>query len=236
MMNALCHPDDQPLIGITSQYEIERERTWIRSSYTGAVIRAGGIPVILDQYEDEAVLRTLLPRLDGILFTGGVDINPRLYGEEIDPKCGEIADVRDAFEQKLMAVVEASDIPVLGICRGIQSINVLSGGSLHQHIDNHQSVRHGVSVVEGTRLHSIIGKTEINSNSFHHQCVKVPAPGMVVTAHAEDGTIEAIERPGERFFVGVQWHPELLSANEEDHHALFTAFVNAAREYRAKLS
>jgi len=226
----------QPLIGITPQYEIGRERAWIRSSYTGAVIRAGGIPVLLDQYEDKAVMEALLPRLDGILFTGGVDLNPKLYGEEIDPKCGEIADVRDAFEQKLMEVVEQYDIPVFGICRGIQSLNVLCGGSLHQHIDNHQSVRHDVEITEGTRLHTIIGKTKINANSFHHQCVKVPAPGLIVTAHAEDGTIEAIERPGERFFVGVQWHPELLSANEEDHHALFCAFIGAAREYRAALN
>jgi putative glutamine amidotransferase len=226
----------RPLIGITPQYEIERERAWIRSSYTGAVIRAGGIPVILDQYEDQAVMEALLPRLDGILFTGGVDLNPKLYGEEVDPKCGEIADVRDAFEQKLMEVVEQYDIPVFGICRGIQSMNVLCGGSLHQHRDGHQSVRHDVDITEGTRLHAIIGKTKINANSFHHQCVKAIAPGLIVTAHAEDGTVEAIERPGERFFVGVQWHPELLSANEEDHHALFCAFIGAAREYRASLS
>jgi putative glutamine amidotransferase len=92
-----------------------------------------------------------------------------------------------------------------------------------------------VEITEGTRLHAIIGKTKINANSFHHQCVKAPAPGLIVTAHAEDGTVEAIERPGERFFVGVQWHPELLSANEEDHHALFCAFIGAAREYRAAL-
>ena len=226
----------QPLIGITPQYEIERERAWIRSSYTGAVIRAGGIPVILDQYEDKAVLEALLPRLDGILFTGGVDINPKLYGEEVDPKCGEIADARDDFEVRLMEVVEQYDIPVFGICRGIQSLNVLCGGSLHQHRDNHQGVRHDVDITEGTRLHAIIGKTKINANSFHHQCVKAIAPGLIVTAHAEDGTIEAIERPGERFFVGVQWHPELLSANEEDHHALFYAFIGAAREYRASLT
>lgn len=227
----------KPLIGITPQYEIERERAWIRSSYTGAVIRAGGIPVILDQYPDgKETIEALLPRLDGILFTGGVDLNPKLYGEEIDPKCGEIADVRDAFEQKLMEVVEQYDIPVFGICRGIQSLNVLCGGSLHQHIDNHQSVRHDVEITEGTRLHAIIGKTKINANSFHHQCVKVSAPGLIVTAHAGDGTIEAIERPGERFFVGVQWHPELLSAEEGDHHALFCAFIGAAREYRLQHS
>ncbi len=227
----------KPLIGITPQYEIERERAWIRSSYTGAVIRAGGIPVILDQYPDgKETIEALLPRLDGILFTGGVDLNPKLYGEEIDPKCGEIADVRDAFEQKLMEVVEQYDIPVFGICRGIQSLNVLCGGSLHQHIDNHQSVRHDVEITEGTRLHAIIGKTKINANSFHHQCVKVPAPGLIVTAHAGDGTIEAIERPGERFFVGVQWHPELLSAEEGDHHALFCAFIGAAKEYRLQHS
>lgn len=225
----------QPLIGITPQYELARERAWIRSSYTGAVIRAGGIPVILDQYPTKETMEALLPRLDGILFTGGVDINPKLYGEEIDPKCGEVADARDAFEQTLMEVVEQYDIPVFGICRGIQSLNVLCGGSLHQHRDNHQGTRHDVEIVKGTRLHAILGKTKINANSFHHQCVKALAPGLAVTAHAEDGTVEAIERPGARFFVGVQWHPELLSANEEDHHALFLAFVEAAREYRSSV-
>lgn len=232
----LMNTSYKPLIGITPQYELARERSWIRSSYTGAVIRAGGIPVILDQYPTKETMEDLLPRLDGILFTGGVDINPKLYGEEIDPKCGEIADARDAFEQTLMEVVEQYDIPVFGICRGIQSLNVLCGGSLHQHRDNHQDVRHDVEIVEGTRLHAILGKTKINANSFHHQCVKVPAPGLTVTAHAEDGTVEAIERPGARFFVGVQWHPELLSANEADHHALFLAFIDAAREYRSSLS
>lgn len=230
------NPSYKPLIGITPQYEIERGRAWIRSSYTGAIIRAGGIPVILDQYPTKETAEALLPRLDGVLFTGGVDINPKLYGEEIDPKCGEIADVRDAFEQRLMEVVEQYDIPVFGICRGIQSMNVLSGGSLHQHRDNHQDVRHDVEVKAGTRLHAILGKTCINANSYHHQCVKVPAPGMTVTAYAPDGTVEAIERPGDRFFIGVQWHPELLSADEADHHALFLAFVEAAREYRRALS
>ena len=230
------NPTYKPLIGITPQYEIERGRAWIRSSYTGAIIRAGGIPVILDQYPTKETAEELLPRLDGVLFTGGVDINPKLYGEEIDPKCGEVADVRDAFEQMLMEVVEQYDIPVFGICRGIQSMNVLSGGSLHQHRDNHQDVRHDVEIKAGTRLHAILGKTSINANSYHHQCVKVPAPGLIVTAHAEDGTIEAIERPGERFFVGVQWHPELLSAEECDHHALFEAFIGAAREYRNPLA
>lgn len=235
-MNKITETAYQPLIGITPQYEIERERSWIRSSYTDAVIRAGGIPVILDQYRDNETVKALLPRLDGILFTGGVDINPKLYGEEVDEKCGEIADVRDDFEVRLMEVVGQYDIPVFGICRGIQSLNVLCGGSLHQHIDCHHSVRHDVDITEGTRLHAILGKTKINTNSFHHQCVKAIAPGLVITAHAEDGTVEAIERPGDRFFVGVQWHPELLSANEEDHHALFCAFIRAAREYRASLS
>ena len=231
-MKELTKTAYQPLIGITPQYEIERERAWIRSSYTGAVIRAGGIPVILDQYQDNETIKALLPRLDGVLFTGGVDINPKLYGEEIDEKCGEIADARDDFEVRLMEVVEQYEIPVFGICRGIQSLNVLCGGSLHQHRDNHQGVRHDVAITEGTRLHSIIGKTKINSNSFHHQCVKAIAPGLIITAQADDGIVEAIERPGERFFVGVQWHPELLSANEEDHHALFCAFIRAAQEYR----
>lgn len=235
-MQAMFTAANQPLIGIAPQYDRAGERVWIRASYTGAVIRAGGIPVWMDMYEDPAVIRALLPQLGGVLFTGGVDLHPKLYGEEIDPKCGDIAEVRDAFEARLFALTEEAEIPVFGICRGIQSMNVFAGGSLHQHRDGHHNVRHGVEVAEGSRLHKILGKTQINTNSFHHQCVKEIAPGLIVTAHAEDGTVEAIERPGERFFVGVQWHPELLSAQEDDHHALFCAFIGAAREYRHSLS
>ena len=223
--------DYQPLIGITPQYDTEGERVWIRSSYSEAVIAAGGIPVTLDQVTQPAVLDALCARLDGVLFSGGVDIHPGRYGEEIDPKCGTIAEVRDAFEAALFAAAEKTGMPVLGICRGIQTLNVFSGGTLCQHIDGHSGVRHMVDVVADTRLYGILGKTDINTNSFHHQCVKGPAPGMMVNAYAADGTIEGIERPGDRFFIGVQWHPERMT-DEEDHLAILRAFVDAARAYR----
>lgn len=220
---------NQPLIGITPQYEKERERVWIRQSYTEAVIRGGGIPVLLDQYADRAVIAKVVSRMDGILLTGGVDLHPRLYGEEIDPMCGEITEIRDIFELALLDALAVRAVPVLGICRGIQTLNVHAGGSLHQHLPDHKAVRHGVSVIPGTRLYDILGKAQIDANSYHHQAVKTPAPGFTVSAYASDGTIEAIERPGSRFYIGVQWHPELLTG-ETDHAALFRAFVRAAAD------
>lgn len=225
----------QPIIGITPQYDTEGERVWIRTSYSEAIIAAGGIPVVLDQVTQPAVLDALCARLDGILFSGGVDLHPRHYGEDIDPRCGAIAEARDAFEAALFAAAVKTEIPVLGICRGIQTLNVFSGGSLHQHIDGHSGVRHETTVIVGTRLHGILGKTEIETNSFHHQCVKVPAPGMTVSAYASDGTVEGMERSGERFFVGVQWHPERM-IDEEAHLAILRAFVDAARAYRSALT
>ena len=222
----------KPLVGITPQYEIERERSWIRQSYVNAVVAAGGLPVMLDQYTDQTVMHDLCARLDGILFSGGVDLHPKLYGEAVTPECGAIAEVRDVFEEKLYAEVDQSQIPVLGICRGIQSLNVFSGGSLYQHIPGHSDVRHPVRIVPGTRLYDILGKTEIDANSHHHQAVKAVGKGFLIAANAEDDikTIEAIERPGARFFIGVQWHPEALPG-EEDHEKLFRAFVAACAEY-----
>lgn len=219
----------RPLIGITPQYDTAQSRAWIRSTYVNAVIAAGGIPVMLDQYTDRDTVVALVDRLDGILFSGGCDIHPAYYGEAIDPKCGTISDARDAFEEMLFSVIDQSSIPVLGICRGIQALNVFAGGSLHQHIDNHQDTRHTVKIAADSRLAAILGKTEIVSNSYHHQAVKVPAPGFAVTAHADDGTLEAIERTGERFFIGVQWHPEMMA--EEEQKALFRAFTDACTVY-----
>ncbi len=222
----------KPLIGITPQYDIEQSRSWIRQSYVQAVIAAGGIPVILDQYEDRDTVAALIERLDGILFSGGCDIHPKYYGEDVAPNCGAISDVRDTFEAMLFSLIDRHTIPVLGICRGIQSMNVFAGGALHQHIDHHQDVRHIVRIESGTRLAECLGMTEIDSNSHHHQAVKAPAPGYSITAYAYDGTVEAIERPGERFFIGVQWHPEAMA--EEEQHRLFRAFCDACAMYAAQ--
>ncbi|MBQ8576675.1 MAG: gamma-glutamyl-gamma-aminobutyrate hydrolase family protein [Clostridia bacterium] len=218
-----------PLIGITPQYDASAKQVWIRKVYVDAVIRAGGIPVMLDQYTDRDTVAKLCTRLDGILFSGGCDLHPNLYGEEVLPECDTIAPERDAFEALLFSEVERAELPVLGICRGIQSLNVFAGGSLYQDIPGHRDVRHPVRIEAGTHLHTILGKTEISANSYHHQAVKVPAPGFVVSAYAADGTMEAVERPGERFFVGVQWHPELL-VDEEDHARIFRAFVSACSD------
>ncbi len=221
----------KPMIGITPNFDPEQKRVWVRPTYTNALIAAGAVPVILDQYTDRDTVASLVERLDGFLFSGGCDIHPQYYGEEIAPNCGPVAEERDTFESMLFSLVDHHTVPVLGICRGVQSMNVFAGGSLHQHIDDHVNIRHAVTIERGTRLHSILGidGVDMEANSFHHQAVKVPAPGYIIAAHAADGTVEAIERPGERFFIGVQWHPEIMDDAEQKQ--LLCAFCEACRTY-----
>lgn len=220
----------RPLIGITPQYDALAQRVWIRSTYSEAVLAAGGIPVFFDLCTGEDALRAACAGLDGVLFSGGVDLHPRLYGALQEAACGEISPERDAFESALFDAVLDSGIPVLGICRGIQALNVFAGGTLMQHIEGHSDGSHRVRIVRGTRLHALLGTDVLEANSYHHQCVRTPAPGTVVSAYAADGTIEGIELPGDRFFVGVQWHPERILDNP-CHRALMDAFIGAARAY-----
>ncbi len=227
----------KPIIAITPQYDWERNRVWMRPQYCSSVFRAGGVPVLLDQIYDTAYAKDICDSCDGILFTGGVDINPKHYGEEVLPECGEIADKRDEFELPLYAEAAKRDMPILGICRGIQLINVAAGGTLCQHVPAHAGVKHDVEIARGSLLYDILGKDTIYTNSSHHQCVKMPAPNMTAQAWSnleESGRlIESIYDPDARFNLGVQWHPENLfyNDNDEDSKRIFEAYIAACSEY-----
>ena len=183
---------------------------------------------------------------DGFLFTGGPDINPFLFGEDTHLKCGNISAARDHLEFRLLSAAMDAGKPIFGICRGVQVLNVGLGGSLYQDIPSqterefpiaHQQPFyynipcHRVNITENTLLHSIChGETQIAVNSSHHQCVHIPAPGLVVSAVAPDGIIEAVEKPDyPNFFLGVQWHPEYLWDRDEAAMGLFQAFVDACK-------
>ena len=227
------------LIGVTP-YLTEKGDMTQNHDYFDAVFRAGGIPVQLPLTEDEAVMREMLNRIDGLLLTGGADVGPDMYGEEKLPCCGETTPARDRFEFPLCRLALEMDMPILAICRGHQVLSCALGGTMYQDIaeqfgpelkhpqyDTPRDKVHGMSVEEGSLLHRITGLTQFQVNSRHHQAVKTPGAGLKVIARAPDGLIEGVELPGKKFVLGVQWHPESLSDRYAEAQALFNAFVGA---------
>ena len=221
------------------------DTTFCSIRYTDAVLASGGIPLIVPMKTDEASLKQLCGCADGFLFAGGVDLDPSLYGEEKLNDTVEIDSIRDSLEMTAVKLVSDTGKPVLGICRGIQSVNVGMGGSLWQDIPAqipdalcHQQkapgteTTHEVTVRPGTRLYGITGAKTIMTNTFHHQAVKKPADGLTVSAQSEDGVIEALELPGDRFFMLVQWHPEFTATTDKVSEALFRSFINEAKRER----
>jgi putative glutamine amidotransferase len=199
-------------------------------TYLRAIERAGGMPVVLPPLgEAEA----LLDRLDGICLSGGPDLDPAAYGApDRHAELGPTEPALDVFELELARAADRRGLPILGVCRGAQALNVARGGTLHQHLPGHRQAEpgivptHAVKVAAGTRLASLVGAGTLAVNSFHHQAVDELGSGLVVAARAADGAVEAIEAPG-RFLLGVQWHAETL-AGVPEHLALFTALVDAA--------
>jgi putative glutamine amidotransferase len=212
--------------------------------YSQAVALAGGAPVLIPLELGKSAWRSLYERLDGLLLPGGVDMDPAHYGEARHPDLGEVDDALDAAELVLTRWALEEDLPLLGICRGIQTLNVAAGGSLYQDLPaqfpgalqhrfsppeyprDHRG--HTVHIQAGSRLAQVLETLDLPVNSRHHQAVKEAAPGFVVAARAPDGVIEGLEKPGARFCVGVQWHPESLAAGDPQMLALFEAFVQAA--------
>jgi gamma-glutamyl-gamma-aminobutyrate hydrolase PuuD len=232
----------RPVIGITTYAQ---EATWgvwrlpaalIPLNYVEAVERAGGRPVLIPPSE-EGVEETI-EALDGIVFSGGADVDPARYGADAHPETDTPQSHRDAGELALLRSALERDLPVLAVCRGFQLLNVARGGDLVQHLPDavgheaHKEIpgtfsEHPVDVKEGTRLASLIGaRSEVASH--HHQALGKVGEGLTETAWAQDGTLEAVEDPARRFAVGVQWHPE---AGEDQ--ALFEGLVHEARAYRA---
>ena len=231
-------------IGVTPS-GAEGRKLMINQDYLEAVYRAGAVPVLFPLTGDGRETAELLSRVDGLLLTGGEDVDPALYGEEKRPCCGGISEARDAMEIPLCRLAVQRDLPLLAICRGLQVLACALGGTLYQdiaeefspalaHVRNDRPLDpvHEVSVSAGSGLLAVTGRRTLSVNSRHHQAVRLPGKGMIVTAKAPDGTVEAAELPGNRFALGVQWHPEALSSRYPEHQALFDALVRAAGDGR----
>ena len=210
------------------------EPTVAQSKYMESLARAGaGMRWVELSAPEQAVQDALT--CDGLLLPGGGDMDPKFYGQERIPACGEPNLLRDAAEPLLLRAFLAADKPVLGICRGIQVMNAVLGGDLYQDIkpfehlphNGHWAKVHTVTVRRGTLLSRILGQDTVLVNSQHHQAVDRVAPGFTLAALSEDGIVEAIEKPDARFCLGVQWHPEWLSDADPAMQSLFDAFVNA---------
>lgn len=210
------------------------EPTVAQSKYIESLARAGAGMRWVELSDPEQAVQDALT-CDGLLLPGGGDMDPKFYGQERIPACGEPNLLRDAAEPLLLRAFLAADKPVLGICRGIQVMNAVLGGDLYQDIkpfehlphNGHWAKVHTVTVRRGTLLSRILGQDTVLVNSQHHQAVDRVAPGFTLAALSEDGIVEAIEKPDARFYLGVQWHPEWLSDADPAMQGLFDAFVNA---------
>ena len=210
------------------------EPTVAQSKYMESLARAGAGMRWVELNDPEQAVQDALT-CDGLLLTGGGDMDPKFYGQARIPACGEPNLLRDAAEPLLLRAFLAADKPVLGICRGIQVMNAVLGGDLYQDIkpfehlphNGHWAKVHTVTVRRGTLLSRILGQDTVLVNSQHHQAVDRVAPGFTLAALSEDGIVEAIEKPDARFCLGVQWHPEWLSDADPAMQGLFDAFVNA---------
>ena len=225
----------QPVIGLTANYEgIDAT---LRDRYYKQVIAAGGTPVIIPPVADAQVIVNTLEHLDGLILTGGGDHNPLWMGEEPSPRLHNINQERDAAELMITRLAFNRQIPMLGICRGIQVLNAFLGGELYQDIkplehlphNDHWAKIHTVTVRRGTLLAEILKQDTVLVNSQHHQAVDKVAPGLVLSALSEDGLVEGIEKPDAKFCLGVQWHPEWLSAADPAMQGIFDAFVAACK-------
>lgn len=235
----------RPLIGLTAALRKDDATTMsarVRQTYVQAILDAGGAPVLIPAGPEET-LRATLQRLDGLLLTGGMDIVPSRFGEQPHPQLGGIEPERDDMEILLCQWAVDGGKPLFGICRGIQVMNVAAGGTLYQDISSqytttirHPSdtalprsfIAHDIIVEPGTRLSGLVGSGPLPVNSWHHQAAKDVGRGLVVTARAADGIIEAVEVPGHPFAVAVQFHPEDLYTIDERMRRLFVGFVEAA--------
>ncbi len=234
MLNAM---QTRPRIGITVSQTIDPalSRHWNGTAihYARGVHQACGLPVLLPVLPGTEAAQ--LSHLDGVLFSGGVDVDPTLFGEDHEAGLGEVDANRDAFEIELYRLTRLKRVPALGICRGFQLINVAEGGTLHQHLpgkegvwaDHSQTARpptlgHRVRIAEGTQLKEAYPSGALRVNSYHHQGVKDVAPGLTVSAWASDGLVEGLEGEG---VIAVQWHPELLFDQHPEHLEPFRALL-----------
>lgn len=246
----------RPLIGITCSrvvggswglYSLGHFMDYTFDEYSQAIRYYGGAPILIPVAQNQETLRAILDRLDGLLLSGGPDINPKFYGEQPLEDLEEIDEDLDWMELEAARVAFQRDLPILAICRGIQVLNVSMGGTLYQDIPaqvqksiNHtqkadKSINtHSICIEKRTLLYHIFRRKEIWVNGKHHQAIKDLAKGLIISAQASDGIIEAAEHPSKRFVVGVQWHPEGTWKEDVYSKKLFSAFVQAAADQLKK--
>ena len=212
-------------------------RKYMKSKYVQSLERAGAGVLWVELEDIEKAVETALS-CDGLLLPGGADIDPKLYGQEASEKCGKPNEKRDSAEPKMLESFLKTGKPILGICRGVQLLNVYMGGTLLQDIKEEQKYNHSdfltraksahpISIEKGSKLYDIFGTETASVNSLHHQAVDKVGNGLRITAKSEDGFIEALELEGYPFCVAVQWHPEHMSKKSEEQRKLFSAFVFA---------
>lgn len=254
----------RPLIGITAKLSFDesigittnlgcRNQSWLllAEDYIKSVEQLGGTPVVIPILDDCNRSMDIVEKLDGIIFSGGNDVNPKYYNEEAEFEYKHLVESLDAFEIDLYKkVVSETTMPILGICRGHQLINTVHGGTLHQEMRmgeypkhtypkaplSKDVIAHDVSIAEDSLLSEVVGGKAIPTNSFHHQSIKELGKGLKVNAVSEDGIIEGIEGTEDRFLLGVQWHPEMLapddSINDVYSRRLFEHFIKASLAYK----
>lgn len=226
-----------PIIGITTYGRNKSGNFYLPSAYVEAVRKAGGVPILLPPGELNS--DKILKIIDGLIFSGGGDIDPALYGGSSHPTISRVDSERDAFELTLAKKVLQNETPVLGICRGSQLLNIATGGDLVAHVpdeyglkvihdsENSGSSEHLVQIVQKSKLAQIIGLTELSVVSKHHQALRTVSPNWCVVAHAPDGVIEALEYKHHPWIIAVQWHPE-LSLDDPKNQRIFQALIEAA--------
>ena len=243
--NYLYNSKRKPLIGLQALVDEKRDSYWMLPGYFEGVIEAGGIPVMLPLISDEEDIGKLVEKFDGFIITGGHDVGPEVYGMTDETENVEPCTARDDMEVILLKKAMEADKPVFGICRGLQFINAALGGSLYQDIPmqfpsevNHRQPApydepiHPVKLEEGSWLKNLAGCDIIMVNSCHHQGLKDLAEGLVISAKAEDGLVEAAEMPDKKYLKAVQWHPEFMHKKDEMSRKIFSDFVKACASDR----
>lgn len=231
----------KPIIGITCGMR-EDKFAFLNYKNIDVIKKAGGVPIVLPLVKEEC--DSYLEIVDGILFSGGKDLNPMFLDEDPIPGIGATNIRRDEFELELYKKAIEKNISILGICRGLQVINIAAGGSIYQDLKNQfdgclchrqegtpsYNYFHKLDIVEDSELFKIYNDNAIYTNSFHHQAVKDVAPGFKIVAKARDGVIEAIESTDNKFVLAVQWHPELMYVEHEEHFKIFKRFIEKCKK------
>lgn len=234
----------RPIIGISGSVKLINEGvfqghkiSYMMNNYVESVERAGGIPYIIPIAQNDEIIKSQVENIDALILSGGSDVNPLLFGEEPIEKLDDILQDRDIFDIKLLKFAMELGKPILGICRGEQLINMVNEGTVYQDLSLHKehsvkhcqngsptSATHTVQIIKDSILHEILGEKAL-VNSFHHQAVKEVAKGFKVVAVSKDNVVEAIEKEGEDFVLGIQWHPEMMSDKHQEMQKIFDTLV-----------